>query len=539
MIAAGEGIGAVLREKRQFAEALEILDRSLVIAQEVEDQTRIAEILWRQSEVFLDTGRHGRAAELAESAFKLARDLRFSNLAFLSATTLGRAYLGEQKSALAFQTFSQAIEEAETMRHRVAGREEERQLYFENKVAAYHVLIELLAAERRPLDGLLVAERAKTRVLLEMMNPGRTGLPPLVPADLARLMRDPRMAYLEYVVADERVFLFVLTKNAQQQTPDVQVHSIPLKRGDLTKRVERLRQLILDRRAGLGAPLRELYDLLLKPAESRLQGKTTLCIIPDGILWELPFQALQPREDQYLIEDFAIFHAPSLGVLKEVKGRKGDRAGTSPSLLAFGNPSISAETKDSRFEPLPDAETEVKRLAELFTPNRSRILIGEQANEQAFNSFAPAASILHFATHGTFDNRHPHHSFLLLAKTKDSANGDGLLEAREILDLKLNADLAVLSACETARGKIGAGEGVIGLSWAFFAAGCRSTLVTHWKAKSDLTAEWMAGFYQNLSIDKLSKADALRQASLKMIGERRHQHPFYWGGFILIGSNER
>lgn len=288
----------------------------------------------------------------------------------------------------------------------------------------------------------------------------------------------------------------------------------------------------------VNAPLRELHDLLIKPAELQLQGKTTLCIIPDGILWELPFQALQPREDQYLIEDFAIFHAPSLGVPKEVNGRKGDRAGTSPSLLAFGNPSISAETNDNRFEPLPGAETEVKRLAELFTPNRSQILIGEQANEQAFNSFAPAASILHFATHGTFGNRRPLHSFLLLAKAGDAAKEDGLLEAREILNLKLNADLAVLSACETARGKIGAGEGVIGLSWAFFAAGCRSTLVTQWKAKSDLTADWMASFYQHLSSGKLLKAGALRQASLKMIGERRHQHPFYRAGFILIGSNE-
>ena len=538
MIASGQGIGAVLREKGQFDQAMEILDRSFRLAKEIEDQTRIAEILWRKSEVFLDLRRYESAAELAESALRLARELRFSNLSFLSATTLGRAHLGANKPALAFQTLNQAIEEAETMRHRVAGREEERQLYFENKVAAYHALIELLAAERRPLDGLLVAERAKARVLLEMMNPGRAGLPPLVPADLAELTRDPRTACLEYVVADERVFLFVLTKNAQQQTPDVQVHSIPLKRGDLTKRIERLRQMILDRRAGLGPPLRELYDLLLKPAEPQLQEKTTLCIIPDGILWELPFQALQPREDQYLIENFAVFHAPSLGVLKEVNGRKGQQAGTTPSLLAFANPSISAETNDSQFEPLPDAETEVKRLVQFFPPNRSRILIGEQADERAFHSFAATASILHFATHGTFNNRHPLHSFLLLAKTKDAANEDGLLQARKILDIKLNADLAVLSACETARGKIGAGEGVIGLSWAFFAAGCRSTLVTQWKAKSDLTADWMASFYQNLEGDKRSKSEALRQASLNLIKGRRHQHPFYWAGFILIGNNE-
>ncbi|MGH9838168.1 MAG: CHAT domain-containing protein [Blastocatellia bacterium] len=543
MIAAGEGIGAVLREKGQFNEALEILDRSFRLAKEIEDQTRIAEITWRRSEVFLDMGQFSRAAELAEGALRLARELRFSNLSFLSATTLGRAYLGDRKTSLAFQTFNQAIDEAEAMRHRVAGREEERQLYFENKVTAYHSLIELLAAERRPLDGLLVAERAKTRVLLEMMNPGQAGLPPLVAADLAGLVRDAKTAYLEYVVTDERVYLFVLTKTDDQQTPKVRVHSIPLKRNELTRRVEQLRRMILDRRAGLGAPLRELYELLVKPAESQLQGKTSLCIIPDGMLWELPFQALQPSDGHYLIEDFAIFHAPSLSVLNELKRRKGQTPVATSSLLALGNPITDAEvinatTSDERFAPLPEAETEVKRVAEFFPPNRSRVLIGEQASEPAFKTYASTTSILHFATHGTFDNRHPLDSFLLLAKGKGTTEDDGLLEAREILNFKLNADLVVLSACDTARGKIGAGEGVIGLSWAFFAAGCRSTLVTQWKAKSDVTSAWMIDFYQNLAENKSAKAIALRQASLKMIKTQQYQHPFYWAGFILVGNNE-
>jgi CHAT domain-containing protein/tetratricopeptide (TPR) repeat protein len=624
MIAAGEGIGAVYREKRQYDEALNILDRSLTLAKEVDDRVRAAEILWRKSEVFLEMGAYDSAAELAESALKLARELRLPNHSYVSATALGRAHLGQKKADLAFRTLTQAIDEVEAGRFRVAGGEEERQLYFENKVDSYHALIAMLVGQNKPFDALLFAERAKSRVLLDVMSRGdleipkvlnasekeeeqrlnrriaelniemtaerlnrspndsrlnqlaaqlddarlkyaafrnvilasrpdlklQLGqLPPLKLNDLNGLTADHKTALLEYVIADDQVYLFVLTKKSQRQNPDVQVHSIPIKRNDLTRRIERIHQMMAERRPGFGPLSREIYDLLIKPAEPQFRGKTTLCIIPDGPLWELPFQALQPREDRYLIEDFAVFHAPSLGVLREVKGRKRSRPTAQPtSLLAFGNPVAGVEIVNDlqdqksgdRFDPLPEAEAEVKALTESFDPNKSRILIGEDADEQSFKSLAPTYDIIHCATHGVFDNRHPLYSFLLFAKPKDGANDDGLLEAREIMSLKLNADLAVLSACDTARGRIGAGEGVIGLSWAFFAGGCRSTLVSQWKVNSAHTADWMGAFYERLSQtsvgEKETKAGAVRLATIKTMKDKRYEHPFYWASFVLIGD---
>jgi CHAT domain-containing protein len=226
----------------------------------------------------------------------------------------------------------------------------------------------------------------------------------------------------------------------------------------------------------------------------------------------------------------------------------------SPSLLAIGNPVVGAEDVSevhdrkagAGFDPLPEAEAEVKALAGFFDPNRRRILIGERADEQMFKSLASAYDIIHCATHGMFDNRHPLYSFLLFAKSKDGANDDGLLEAREIMGLKLNADLVVLSACDTARGRIGAGEGMIGLSWAFFAVGCRSMLVSQWNINSAGAADWMENFYRNLiqpfGRKTVTKVDALRFAVLimKKDGRYRHpfyRHPFYWSGFVLIGDN--
>jgi CHAT domain-containing protein len=117
-----------------------------------------------------------------------------------------------------------------------------------------------------------------------------------------------------------------------------------------------------------------------------------------------------------------------------------------------------------------------------------------------------------------------------------------LLEAWEILNLDLKADLAVLSACETARGRIGAGEGMIGLTWALFVAGVPTTVVSQWKVRSDSTAELMVEFHRLLQArdakgaPRLSRAEALRQAALKLLNSSQYRHPFFWAGFVLVGD---
>jgi CHAT domain-containing protein len=114
-----------------------------------------------------------------------------------------------------------------------------------------------------------------------------------------------------------------------------------------------------------------------------------------------------------------------------------------------------------------------------------------------------------------------------------------LLEAREIMNMHLNADLAVLSACETGNGRISPGEGVIGMSWAFFVAGTRSMVVSQWRVNSASTSELMKNFYQALAkpANRGNKSQALRKASMRLQRDPRYRHPFYWGGFVLVGSN--
>jgi CHAT domain-containing protein len=370
---------------------------------------------------------------------------------------------------------------------------------------------------------------------------------PIIKAEeLATLIHAPNGALLEYVVTDDATYLFAITKAADRRDADVQVFTLPIKRAELAGQVESFRRRLAERDLGFRDAARRLYDLLLKPAQAQLRGKTDLVIAPDDMLWELPFQALLAGDDRYVLEKSAVSYAPSLTVLREMaKARRRSAETPSTSLLAFGNPALGKETmaraalvaRDESLDPLPEAEAEVKGLRRLYGAARSRIYVGAEAREDRAKNEAGAFQVLHFATHGVLNNAAPMYSHLVLAQ--GDKNEDGLLEAWELMQMDLHADLAVLSACETARGRFGAGEGVIGLTWALFVAGTPATVVSQWKVESASARELMLGFHRNLrtpSREPAPKAEALRQAALKLMKNPSTSHPFYWAGFVLVGD---
>jgi CHAT domain-containing protein/Tfp pilus assembly protein PilF len=364
------------------------------------------------------------------------------------------------------------------------------------------------------------------------------GETPIIKAEeLASFVQDPTSALLEYVVDDDKTFLFVVTKS------DLRVYTLPLKRDELAKQTDAYRKQLATRDLGFRAPAAKLYESLLKPAEAQLRGRTNLIIVPDNTLWDLPFQTLVNSANRFVIEDAAINYAPSLTVLREMtKRRKIEAAHASPPmLLALGNPVIGSETlkraaltlRDGKLDPLPEAEQEVKALGRLYGAARSKVYIGAEAREDRVKSEAAGAKILHFATHGILNNASPMYSHLALAD--GGAGEDGLLEAWELMQLDLHADLAVLSACETARGRIGAGEGMVGLSWAMFMAGVPSIVVSQWKVESAGTRDLMINFHRGM-ISSGAKSASLRQAALKVMKNPATSHPFYWGAFVIVGE---
>src|SRR5262249_6909560 len=153
------------------------------------------------------------------------------------------------------------------------------------------------------------------------------------------------------------------------------------------------------------------------PAGEALRGKNTVVIVPDGVLWQLPFQALQPAADHFLVERMSIFYAPSLTVLSEMLRRHPPgRPMRLPTLMAMGNPAGSGAS-------LPEAESEVTALRALYGAANSKILMGEEATEAAFKQHASKYAILHVAAHAVLDDRSPLYSHLVLAP--GSANEDG------------------------------------------------------------------------------------------------------------------
>ena len=537
VLAAGEGLGVIQREQGSYTAALQTLEQCLSLAKVLQNKMREAELLWRIAEVHFAQGQFVHCVELAGQARQIARQQRLPKLSYLTAVTLGQAYLRLKKIPEATEILDEAARQLEALRTRVAGREQEQQLFFQNKATAYHLQIELLLQQGKKLESLQASERAKARVMFDAFQRGRVQgderfLPDCAPpvlhsAELGRLVK-PKTALLIYAVTQERTFLFVLRNTSS--TPEIYSFTIPISAEELRQRARRFQQLIAERRPAFAAEARALYRLLLQPAEAVLQGAEQLCIIPDDGLWEVPFQALQTSAGHYALEDYAIRYAPSLSVLTALANRQLPTATT--SLLALGNP-LTPSDADLSFAPLPEAEKEVIALGKLF--RTAQILTGGTATENQFKALAGRHSILHLATHGVLNNRQPLDSYLALATANGEGPEDGKLTAREIMQTKLNAHLVVLSACETARGYIRSGEGVVGLSWAFFLAGSRTLVVSQWQVHSASTADLMVRFFTQRQRQS-QNASALRAAALQLMQQPRYQHPYYWASFITLGA---
>ncbi|HEX8145258.1 MAG TPA: CHAT domain-containing protein [Pyrinomonadaceae bacterium] len=648
-------IGNVHLARQNYTQAEDYLQKSLVLSEATGEKIRVGDTLNSLARFYEAQSRYSQALEFAARALAVAEQTGTPEAIWQAHTTRGKAYRALGRSNEARREFDEAIAAIERLRAYITGGEVERQNFFTNKLAPYHAMIEMLIGEGKLDEALAFGERAKARVLLDVLRSGRNSInksmtpqerererqinaelfalnaqlrqewsrpapdstrlaslrerlekvrfelesfttnlyathpelrvqrgdvPPVTLAGLGELLPDARTILVQYVVTENRTYLFAITRHGRETasasrpeaqtiataTPTLKVYALDIRRSDLSDRINRFRQRLAQGDITFKREARALYDLLLKPARAELQGKTRLVIIPDDTLWGLPFQALRSTETRYVLEDQAISYAPSLGVLKEMtqarRRREGEPAVTN-TLLALGNPSSvtnrsravgarPGETMPDDSELLPEAERQVRTLGQLYGAARSKIYTGVEASEERFKGEAGKYRILHLATHGVLDDVSPMYSYVLLATGKDEKGEDGLLEARELMNLELRTDLVVLSACETARGRYKAGEGVIGLAWALFVAGSPATLVSQWKVESASTTDLMLSFHRNLSSSakqptapaaKLrasgnppTKADALREAALSLLRSERYAHPFYWAGFVIIGD---
>jgi CHAT domain-containing protein len=371
----------------------------------------------------------------------------------------------------------------------------------------------------------------------------------------------PQQTMLEYFVGDSNIYLFVIKKNM--------CYPLVLPKGRLAYYVDQLTQQGIygyypipdaQKTQTLKTTLSNyteaavaLYDLLLNDVKGGLSPE--LIIIPDGVLNYIPFDALLPDAPlqsgklftyRFLAEKHQISYCYSATMLREMYDKRHQKqpineilgmapfflGGTAPAGTQYNTPSSGT------FEHLYYSGAELKKIA-LYFPGEA-FYFGANASKSIFQNQAERYRILHLSTHGEANDRNGDYSFLVFEQLAGAQKYAKLL-ASELYPMRLNADLVVLSACETGLGKQLRGEGIVGLSRVFSIVGAKSLVVSLWKVDSEKNATIMGDFYKYLA-QKKSKDEALYLAKRDYLTNKKNEyggsecHPFFWASFIPVGD---
>ncbi|MFQ5616117.1 MAG: CHAT domain-containing protein, partial [Anaerolineales bacterium] len=374
-------------------------------------------------------------------------------------------------------------------------------------------------------------------------------------------------ALLNYFVGDSLIYLFVVTND--------NLELVPLPKGEkfdsLVETYTSSIRRIVDARTYIESASR-LYNLLIQPVQTTLARYKKLVIIPDGLLYYVPFEALLTsiptasneidfsRPDYFLLHHEISYQYSAALHQRSQNGRTTSQAQNQMLALApvFSADSHNAHiiagnesafdgldavgksaflTSDGRnFRELQYSETETRAIVSLFNGQGSIGYFHRQATEENFKANAGKFRCLHISTHGFVNERYPNLSGLAFSQPLDTASGeDGILYAGEIYTLKLNADLVVLSSCESGIGKLARGEGMFSLTRGFLYAGARNVMVSLWKVYDQHTSELMFEFYRGVT-DGESYSTALQKAKLRMLQSTETSLPVSWAGFVLVGE---
>ena len=395
---------------------------------------------------------------------------------------------------------------------------------------------------------------------------------PLTLEEIRRNVLGEGERLLEYFVGEGGTFLFIVSRDGLEA-----LLSIPVGKRELAAKVEALRRPF--ERIKAAGSLQELekfdlslahdlYGLLLAPAEEHVRGATQILIVPHGPLFHLPFELLvrdvgvRPIPEGVILGRFEtpryaidalppMVYALSASLLDPALRRAGD--GTAKgALLAFGNPTPEQPGGKRRgvrmrrgqrilLSGLPYAEREARDVASLYGDG-ANVYLGRDATKARFLAEGGRYRSLLFSTHGILDEREPMYSGLVFAPGPGEEDGS-LLETHEIFNIRLDADLVTLSACEVGLGRIRDGEGLIGMGQAFLYAGASSLVVSLWSVYDRSTAQLITAFHGRVRDDPATKALALRESKLATFGTRQplesgrllsYAHPFFWAPFVLF-----
>lgn len=566
----------------EYDKAIAAQRQSLALAKESKNQSSELMALLNLSKTYFLMGKYEDAISQYQQSLDLAKKLKDLSSKQIALLGLGKSYVTQSKTVQAIEFYQQSLQiarklkdrqqegavlsnlgevfyrsghltEAEkALRESLQIRESLRsQLEDNQKVSlldaqqnSYSLLQQVLVAENQPEAALEVAERSRSGVFSELLmrqlaktSPSQAA-PPMPPPpnleQIKKIAQAQRATLVMYSIIDDDV----VHHQGGDQNPIAGLYIWVIQpTGVVTFRkvfpAPLLDKLVTDYQRVVGlvrspAPnpssyqLRDLHKLLIEPIADILPAEPNdlVIFIPQGSLWAVPFAALQDANGKYLIQHHTPITAVSIQSIDLTQKLVTQHPLVKSNSLIVGNPTLQT--------PLPEAEKEANEIAQLLG---TKALTGAQATKTQILAAMPQASVIHFATHGKMDDINGLDSKVFLAP---SGNDNGWLTAADILGLKLQANLVVLSACETAEGKI-TGDGVIGLSRSLIAAGVPSVVVSLWDVDDASTKFLMLSFYQTLQRSP-DKAQALRQAMLKTMENPQYRDPKLWAAFVLVGQ---
>lgn len=416
---------------------------------------------------------------------------------------------------------------AEEYRHKIR-TDSSRQAFFANEQSVFDAATDNAISERDFTGAFALVENSKARSLLEFVASEKSIAE--VENDFSSLARPlsfseiqtrlpEQVQLVQYSVLPDKVAIWTVSKSRF----DFVEREITA--AELENKIAAYEAAIIAGESfeGIQPAARELYELLIP---DNLTAGKQLCLMPDKSLHRLAFNTLVSKDGKYLLDEYALFYAPSASVL--VLASENARNKSTPvneSVLAIGNPAFDRDENPD----LPDleaAETEARSIAGNY--QRSLQLIGRDATKEKFLQYVANVDVIHFAGHYVANRQSPGNSKLLFA--------GGELRSFELSPYRLSRPkLIVLSACETGSEIYNKSEGAIGIARTFLALGAPLVIASQWQVDSEPTKDLMIAFHRNRTAGGMSSVESLRQAQLEMRGGERAA-PFYWAAFSLFGG---
>lgn len=563
-------IGSSYHVQRKYKQAVAYYEQALTVAKELKNPRIEGAAVGGMGLAYVFLEEYDKAISLQEQSWQLAKQVGDRRLEAMTLGNWGYTLWRSQKYPEAEQKFLASLNLLESLRSNLS--DGDKVSIFDTQLHAFNLLQQIMVAQGKPEEALEIAERGRARAFAELLSrrvssssapkadQKDTSIPSLASvniADIRRIAQQQNAVMVEYsLIADPsfigqgklkggfiKLYIWVVQPSGAIAFREVDLKKFDASIVDLVADIRGLfndaNGIVKDPKEVLDkyADLKQLHGILIQSIQDLLpkDANTRVIFLPQGLLFLVPFAALINPQNQFLIEKYTVQIAPAIQVLDFThKLSQQIQKVNLQEVLIVGNPTMpSLGSPPIQLPTLLGAAKEAQAIAALLN---TTFLTGDKATKIEVVNKMKSARFVHLATHGLLEEYRKGEipgAIALAPSSKDGQTDDGFLTASEIVTMRLNAEMVVLSACKTGQGLL-TGDGVIGLSRSLITAGVPSVIVSLWAVPDDPTALLMTEFYKKFQAEP-NKAQAIRQAMLAT--KAKYPDPLNWAAFTLIGEN--